>query len=160
MAQTIVAAIGSVRRICSDLRPSVLDHIGLTAAIEWQVEEWKAKTGLRCTVSSTIDDESLDPGRATAAFRVLQEALTNVARHAQATNVQVRVWNEGPCLRLEVRDNGRGIGDATVDDATALGLLGMKERVFSFGGKVDIHGAPGEGTVVDVAIPLAESAGA
>ena len=159
MAQTIVAAIGSVRRICSDLRPSVLDHIGLTAAIEWQVEEWKAKTGVRCTVSAAIDDESLDPGRATAAFRVLQEALTNVARHAQATNVHVRLWNEGPCLRLEVRDNGRGIGDATVDDATALGLLGMKERVFSFGGKVDIHGAPGEGTVVDVAIPLEEPAG-
>src|SRR2546423_912066 len=69
MAKTMVAAIGSVRRICSDLRPSVLDHIGLTAAIEWQVEEWQAKTGVRCAMSSVIDDESLDPGRATAAFR-------------------------------------------------------------------------------------------
>jgi len=157
MESTIVAAIGSVRRICSDLRPSLLDHIGLTAAIEWQVEEWKAKTSLRCAVSSTIDDERLDPGRATAAFRVLQEALTNVARHAQATSVHVRLWNEGPCLRLEVRDNGRGIAEATVDDATSLGLLGMKERVFSYGGKVDIHGAAGEGTIVDVAIPLEDT---
>ena len=160
MAKTMVAAIGSVRRICSDLRPSVLDHIGLTAAIEWQVEEWQAKTGVRCAMSSVIDDESLDPGRATAAFRVLQEALTNVARHAQATGVRVRLWTDECRLRLEVRDNGRGIADATVADATSLGLLGMKERVFCFGGTVDIHGAPGEGTTVDVSIPLEEPASA
>ena len=160
MSKTMVAAIGSVRRICSDLRPSVLDHIGLTAAIEWQVEEWQAKTGVRCTMSSTIDDETLEPGRATAAFRVLQEALTNVARHAQATIVRVRLWTEGRQLRLEIRDNGSGVADATVADATSLGLLGMKERVFCFGGTVDIHGAPGEGTTVDVSIPLEEPADA
>jgi len=159
MSKTMVAAIGSVRRICSDLRPSVLDHIGLTAAIEWQVEEWQTKTGVRCAMSSSIDDETVDPGRATAAFRVLQEALTNVARHAQATGVRVRLWTEERRLRLEVRDNGRGIADETVADATSLGLLGMKERVFCFGGTVDIHGSPGEGTTVDVAIPLEEGVG-
>ena len=159
MSTTIVAAIGSVRRICSDLRPSVLDHIGLTAAIEWQIEEWQAKTGVRCSMSASIDDESLDPGRATATFRVLQEALTNVARHAEATAVRVRLWTQDRRLRLEVRDNGRGIAEATIMDATSLGLLGMKERVFSFGGTVDVHGAPGEGTAVDVSIPLEESAG-
>src|SRR5262245_3478497 len=132
MSNTMVAAIGSVRRICSDLRPSVLDHIGLTAAIEWQVQEWQQKTGVRCSTSSTIDDESVDAGRATAAFRVLQEALTNVARHAQATSVRVRVWTEEARLRLEVRDNGRGIPEATIGESTSLGLLGMKERVRSF----------------------------
>jgi PAS domain S-box-containing protein len=158
MSKTMVAAIGSVRRICSDLRPSVLDHIGLTAAIEWQIEEWQAKTGVRCSMSAAIDDESLDPGRATAAFRVLQEALTNVARHAEATVVRVRLWTQDKRLRLEIRDNGRGIAEATVQDATSLGLLGMKERVFSFGGTLDVHGAPGEGTAVDVSIPLEEAA--
>lgn len=156
MAKTIVAAIGSVRRICSDLRPSVLDHIGLKAAIEWQVEEWRAKTGVRCSMSASINDEALDPGRATAAFRVLQEALTNVARHAQATTVRVRLWTEANRLRLEIRDNGRGISQATIGEATSLGLLGMKERVFSYGGTVDVRGAAGEGTTVDVSIPLEE----
>jgi signal transduction histidine kinase len=157
MSKTMVAAIGSVRRICSDLRPSVLDHIGLTAAIEWQVHEWQEKTAIRCSMSATIDDGSVDFGRATAAFRVLQEALTNVARHAQATSVRVRLWTEGAQLRLEVRDNGRGIPAATIGESTSLGLLGMKERVLSFGGSVDIRGAAGEGTTVDVSIPLAEA---
>lgn len=158
MGKTIVAAIGSVRRICSDLRPSVLDHIGLTAAIEWQVQEWQAKTGVRCAMAASLDDARLDPGRATAAFRVLQEALTNVARHAQASAVQVRLWTDAGYLRLEVRDDGRGIAEKTVSEATSLGLLGMKERVFSFGGSVEIRGAPGDGTTVDVSIPLGELA--
>jgi PAS domain S-box-containing protein len=158
MSKTIVAAIGSVRRICSDLRPSVLDHIGLTAAIEWQVQEWQEKTGVRCSMSSMIDDEGIDVARATAAFRVLQEALTNVARHAQATSVRVRLWTDGPQLRLEIRDNGRGIEASTIGESTSLGLLGMTERVLSFGGSVDIRGAGGEGTTVDVSIPLEEAA--
>lgn len=158
MGKMIVSAIGSVRRICSDLRPSVLDHIGLTAAIEWQVQEWQAKTGVRCAMASSINDEHLDPGRATATFRVLQEALTNVARHAQASAVQVRLWTDAGHLRLEVRDNGRGIAEQTVSEPTSLGLLGMKERVFSFGGNVEVRGAPGWGTTVDVSIPLQELA--
>jgi PAS domain S-box-containing protein len=156
MSKAIVRAIGSVRRICSDLRPSMLDHIGLTAAIGWQVEEWQAKTGIRCTMSSTIDDESIDSGRATAAFRVLQEALTNVARHAHAASVQVRLWIADHCLRLEIHDDGCGIGDGTAVGSTSLGLLGMKERVYSYGGNVEIRGAPACGTTVDVSIPLEE----
>jgi PAS domain S-box-containing protein len=156
MSKAIVQAIGSVRRICSDLRPSVLDHIGLTAGIGWQVEEWQAKTGIRCTMRSAIDDESIDSGRATAAFRVLQEALTNVARHAHASSVQVQLWIADGRLRLEIHDDGCGIADRTVADATSLGLLGMKERVHSFGGSVEIRGAPACGTTVDVSIPLAD----
>jgi len=156
MSKAIVQAIGSVRRICSDLRPSVLDHIGLTAGIGWQVEEWQAKTGIRCTMRSAIDDESIDSGRATAAFRVLQEALTNVARHAHAASVQVQLWIADGRLRLKIHDDGCGIADRTVADATSLGLLGMKERVHSFGGSVEIRGAPACGTTVDVSIPLAE----
>ncbi len=156
MSKAIVRALGSVRRICSDLRPSMLDHIGLTAAIGWQVEEWQAKTGIRCTMSSSIDDESIDSGRATAAFRVLQEALTNVARHAHATNVQVRLWIADGRLRVEIHDDGCGIADRTVVGSSSLGLLGMKERVYSYGGSVEIRGAPASGTTVDVSIPLEE----
>jgi PAS domain S-box-containing protein len=156
MSKAIVRAIGSVRRICSDLRPSMLDHIGLTAAIGWQVEEWKSKTGIRCTMSSAIDDESIDSGRATAAFRVLQEALTNVARHAHAATVQVRLWIADGRLRLEIHDDGCGIGDGTAVGSTSLGLLGMKERVYSYGGSVEIRGEPARGTTVDVSIPLEE----
>ncbi len=154
IAARIIGAIGSVRRICSDLRPSVLDHIGLPAAIEWQLQEWQEKSGVRCTMSSTLDAQSLDVGRATAAFRIFQEALTNVARHAHATRVDVAIWTEEGRLRLEIRDDGRGIAEESVGDATSLGLLGMKERVFAFGGSVDLRGSPGHGTTVDVAIPL------
>ena len=154
MSTKIVAAIGAVRRICSDLRPSLLDNIGLTAAIEWQVQECQMKTGLRCAVSSTVDDWNLDPDRATAAFRVLQEALTNVVRHAQATQVRVRLWTAADDLTLEIEDNGRGIAEETVAHPTSLGLLGMKERAFRFGGTVEIRGVPGQGTTVHVSIPL------
>jgi signal transduction histidine kinase len=152
--RTIVSGLGSVRRICSDLRPSMLDHIGLSAAIEWQMNEWQAKTGVRCMMTSTIDDDGLDAGRATAAFRILQEALTNVARHAAATSVHVRLWTDEAMLRLEIRDNGRGFSAAATRESASLGLLGMKERAFSYGGNVEIQGAPGKGTVVGVSIPL------
>ncbi|MGH7819717.1 MAG: ATP-binding protein, partial [Candidatus Binatia bacterium] len=154
ISRRIVSAIGAVRRICSDLRPSLLDNIGLTAAIEEQVQEWKAKTGIRCTMSARIDDQNLDPDRATATFRILQEALTNVARHAGASAVNVGLWTEEGRLRLEIRDDGRGIAEETVTDSTSLGLLGMKERVFPFGGTVEIRGGAGGGTTVDVSIPL------
>jgi PAS domain S-box-containing protein len=154
----IIGAIGSVRRICSDLRPSVLDHIGLPAAIEWQLQEMQEKTGVRCSMTSTLDSGSLDVGRATAAFRIFQEALTNVARHAEASRVDVSIWTDDGRLRLEIRDDGRGIAEGSVSDATSLGLLGMKERVFPFGGTVDLRGVPGRGTTVDVAIPLGEGA--
>ncbi len=128
----------------------------IVRAIGWQVEEWQAKTGIRCTMSSTIDDESIDSGRATAAFRVLQEALTNVARHAHAASVQVRLWIADGRLRLEIHDDGCGIVDGTAVGSSSLGLLGMKERVYSFGGSVEIRGAPACGTTVDVSIPLEE----
>lgn len=155
MSVRIVSAIGSVRRICSELRPSVLEDIGLTAAIDGQLQEWEAKTAIRCTMTSMVDESRLDAGRATAAFRVLQEALTNVARHAAATSVTVGLWTDDERLHLQIHDDGRGIAKETVADVRSLGLLGMKERVFHFGGSVDVQGARGEGTTVDVSIPLA-----
>lgn len=158
MAGTVVAAIGSVRRICSDLRPSLLDHIGLGAAIEWQLAELHTKTGIRFTLSGAIDDDRIDAERATAAFRILQEALTNVVRHAEAKRVTVRVATEDEKLRLEIRDDGCGITAESAAAPTALGLLGMRERVFPFGGSVEVRPAAHRGTVVEVLLPLAPRA--
>jgi PAS domain S-box-containing protein len=151
MSKTMVAAIGSVRRICSDLRPSVLDHIGLTAAIEWQVEEWQTKTGVRCAMSSSIDDETVDPGRATAAFRVLQEALTNVARHAHATQVRVVIGMIAHEIRLQIEDDG--VGFAPRNGApTGTGLIGIRERVRSLGGELTVISR--KGVRLSVQLPL------
>ena len=157
MASTIVAAIGSVRRICSDLRPSVLDHIGLGAAIEWQLAEFHSKTGVRYTLSGVIEDDRLDADRATAAFRILQEALTNVARHAEAKRVTVRLDTEDDELRVEIRDDGRGVDPEAIAASTSLGLLGMRERVFPFGGSVDVRRAERGGTLVEVRLPLGQA---
>jgi two-component system, NarL family, sensor histidine kinase UhpB len=158
MGSTIVSAIGAVRRICSDLRPSLLDHIGLGAAIEWQLAEFQSKTGIRCALLGGLeDDEKLDPDRATAAFRILQEALTNVARHAGAKQVSVRLGADAERLHLEIQDDGRGIDPETVGAPSSLGLLGMQERVFPFGGSVEVRGESGVGTTVEVSVPLSEA---
>jgi PAS domain S-box-containing protein len=155
MGATIVSAIGAVRRICSDLRPSLLDHIGLGAAIEWQLAEFQSKTGIRCALLGGLEDDSrLDPDRATATFRILQEALTNVARHAGAKQVSVRLEADAERLHLEIQDDGRGIDSETVLAPTSLGLLGMQERVFPFGGSVEVRGESGVGTTVEVSVPL------
>ena len=155
MSSRIVSAIGAVRRICSDLRPSVLDHVGLTAAVSEQVEQWRSKTGIRCVLSARLDDRDVDADRATAAFRIFQEALTNVARHARASAVRVDLWTEDGRLRLAIRDDGSGIAPSALADPTSLGLLGMKERAFPHGGTVEIASrGDGTGTLVDVTIPL------
>ncbi|MEA2624352.1 MAG: hypothetical protein QOD06_397 [Candidatus Binatota bacterium] len=150
----IERALTSVRRICAEIRPSLLDDLGLTAAAEWQLEEFRLRTGLDCLLSATLDDERIDAERATALFRILQEALTNVARHARATQVHVRLREEPGAVTLEVQDDGTGIEPGRVTDSQSLGLLGMRERALIFGGSIHVSGAAGEGTVVRVSLPL------
>jgi signal transduction histidine kinase len=153
LSANIDRLIQSVRRIASGLRPEVLDEIGLSAAIEWQAREFQRRTGIRCRV--TIGDGFSDPDqeRSTALFRIFQELLTNVARHANATRVNVSLSDE-PQLGLSVEDNGRGIRDDESRSARSLGFLGMKERVQPFGGSIEVKGVEGKGTKVSVAIPL------
>lgn len=146
--------IRSVRKIASGLRPEVLDEVGLAAAIGWQAREFQQRTGIRCNVEVPPDSDGLDAGRSTAAFRIFQEVLTNVARHANASRVEVCMRMEAGRLRLEVWDNGKGIPAAKVSSPGSLGLLGMRERVLPFDGRIEIHGAPGKGTQVSVSIPL------
>jgi len=146
-------AIHSVRRIATDLRPGVLDDLGLVAAIEWAVEEFQTRTGIESLVSLPDADLALDALSATALFRILQEALTNVARHAQATRVTVRLAQEHGDLSLEVRDNGRGIQEEQLAGGRSLGILGMRERAILLEGEFSIGGTPENGTRVRVRIP-------
>lgn len=144
--------INSVRRIASGLRPEVLDEIGLSAAIEWQGREFSRRTGIRCNVETAPGFTDPDKQRSTALFRIFQELLTNVARHANATRVMVQM-SDGDALRLRVDDNGRGIRDQQFEGAKSLGFLGLRERVQAFGGSIDVRGQEGKGTMVAISIP-------
>ncbi|CAG0963850.1 two-component system, NarL family, sensor histidine kinase ComP [Anaerolineae bacterium] len=145
-------AIESVHHIARELRPGVLDHLGLRAALEWQMQEFQERAKIECQFNSDLDEFNLDPARSTAVFRIMQETLTNVARHAHATRVEISLRKEENDLILEVRDNGKGISETP--DTNRFGILGMRERAHVFGGDVMIQGAPGQGTVVTVRIPV------
>jgi signal transduction histidine kinase len=159
MSQTTDEVIQQVRRISSELRPGVLDDLGLLAAIEWQAQEFEERTGTVCTVDSNLAESAVGRELATAAFRIFQEALTNVARHASAKQVDVRLLREGGTLRLQVRDDGRGITPTELRDPRSLGLLGMRERARRLGGTVSVAAATDGGTVVSLSAPLGEGGG-
>jgi signal transduction histidine kinase len=149
----IEVSIQSVRQISSDLRPAVLDHLGLREAVEWAATKFEARTGIRCRVAWTLKNEPADRSRQLALFRILQEALTNVLRHAHAGAVRISVRDVGTNLMLIIRDNGRGITKAELSSVDSIGLLGMRERARLLGGRVTIAGAPGRGTTVTVTVP-------
>jgi signal transduction histidine kinase len=144
--------VRSVRTICSGLRPGVLDDLGLSAAIEWQANEFTARTGIACEVSVPAFDLNLAPDQRTAFFRIFQEALTNIARHAQASRVQADLYMEDRHLVLEVSDNGKGFSPAEVSGS--LGILGMRERARACGGEFQLTSSPNNGAALAVRIPL------
>jgi signal transduction histidine kinase len=147
--------IGSVRRLSSELRPGILDDFGLVAAIEWQAEAFEERTGIAAEVILEADDHGLSAPLQTAVFRVLQESLANVARHARADHVQI-VLRRGPTeLRLEVRDNGAGFEPQKLREPMSFGLTGMRERVLALGGAFRVDGLLGYGTTVSATVPLA-----
>ncbi|MBI3806853.1 MAG: PAS domain S-box protein [Nitrospirae bacterium] len=148
------STIQSVRDIATTLRPGVLDEIGLEAAVEWQGREFQHRTGIACNTTIRPRNMALSPEQSTALFRILQEILTNVARHAQATNVQIRLEQSGEHVSLQVRDDGRGITGVEQSGPRAFGLLGMRLRAQQQGGTFDIQGTAGTGTTVTVSIPL------
>jgi signal transduction histidine kinase len=156
MAALTEDTIDRVRRLARELRPGVLDDLGLEAAIEWQAQEFEARTGIVCRVSSDLGDSKLPRPLATAFFRTFQESLTNVARHAGARQVDVGLRRKRGRLTLEVSDDGRGISDEAVAGAKSLGLLGMRERARRLGGQFAISGALGQGTTVTLSVPLPE----
>jgi len=154
MSKLVGKTMDTVRTIAAELRPGVLDELGLKAAIEWQCADFHKRTGIKCDLLTELEEVALDRANATAVFRILQESLTNVLRHAKASAVMLELDAQANNLILEIRDNGRGITEAEMDDPRSLGILGMRERAVAVGGTVDITGADGEGTRVTVRVPL------
>jgi PAS domain S-box-containing protein len=156
MYELVGGAIQRVKKISAELRPGVLDDLGLADAIEWQTQEFSKLTGISVKYSASPEDMVLDRDRSTAIFRICQEALTNVVRHADATRVTVSLRKGAGRVSLKVSDNGKGIEESQILHPRAFGLIGMRERTRYWGGEVKISGAPGKGTVVAVSIPLAK----
>ena len=157
MGKRVEMEMESVRRISGELRPALLDTVGLVPAIEWLAKGFQARTRIRCRMVLPPAPLPLDGARSTAIYRVLQELLANVARHARATTVNIRLQAGAGWVELRVSDNGRGIPKSAVNDPHSLGLLGASERAGSLGGRLLIHGECNQGTTVTVRLPMAET---
>ncbi len=144
----------TVRRISTALRPPALDHLGLPAAIELEAAAVERRTGIRCRVSLDPGPIRLDDERSTTVFRIFQEALTNIVRHAHASAIRVRLHQTRTAFELNVQDNGRGISKQELSNPQSIGLLGMRERAQQLAGRVDIVGQRGKGTTLTVLMPL------
>jgi PAS domain S-box-containing protein len=147
--------LATVKRIATTLRPPTLDHLGLAEAIHWESLTFKARAGLRCHVRTNKQRTALSSEQQTALFRIFQEAMTNIVRHAHASAVQVTLTERAERFEMSIRDNGRGITEAERDDPSAIGLLGMRERTALMGGIFRITGRKGKGTVVSIEVPVA-----
>jgi signal transduction histidine kinase len=146
--------IKTVRKIATELRPGLLDDLGLIAAIEWQCSEFEKRTGIRCVFSTRLDDADFGTTISTEVFRIVQETLTNVLRHANATHVEIKMTLLEDDLHVEITDNGQGISLEEIRNTKSLGLLGMGERAKILNGTFSITGAPGNGTTVRLHIPV------
>ena len=153
MIEQINATIASVQQLVTELRPIVLDDLGLVAAIEWQCQDFQKRTGIPCICVTSAEDIVIEREEATALFRICQEALTNTARHAHATAVTVKLESRDDFFHLVVADNGVGISDTKGSNRLAFGLLGMRERAALFGGEISIRSYPEQGTTVTICLP-------
>jgi len=153
MVIQVEVTMASVHRLVTGLRPVILDDLGLVAAIEWYCQDFQARSGIRTTCVASADDIPMEAEQATALYRIHQEALTNIARHAQAAGAIVTLTASEDEIRLEVADDGIGIPVEKITDRQSLGLLGMRERVARLGGHLSIEGRPGRGTTVIATLP-------
>jgi len=149
------ATLTTVHNIVTELRPGVLEELGLAAALKHEAERFQQRSEIPCELRASVSLPALPRDRATAAFRIFQETLTNVARHAKATKVEIDLGQQEGCLVLEVRDNGRGISPAALEDSRSFGLVGMKERAAALGGEVSLEPLAGGGTGMRLRLPLA-----
>lgn len=154
MEQSVIERTKELAAVASELRPSVLDDLGLAAAIEWQAQQFQARTGIACDCDCSMESVELSTAQSMAVFRIFQEALTNVLRHAQATGVDIKINKEKNHFVLSVSDNGKGMKDGKMSGTQTLGLLGMRERAHLIGGEVSITSAEGRGTVVTLRVPI------
>jgi len=153
MDSMVSTGADDVRRISSELRPGALDDLGLAGAVEWQLDQLRPRTDLVLAFGCDEGDCELDAARSTALFRVFQELITNVVRHAGAKKVDVSLRRENGAVVLTVRDDGRGIDVAQVNDRHSLGIVGMRERLLPYGGELHVEGVPGKGTTARVTMP-------
>jgi len=154
MIQLLDNTISTVQRIATEIRPGVLDDFGLVAAVEWLARDFQKRSGITCTFRSEIDDVQVEREPATALFRICQEALTNVVRHAHADRVAIRLAKTADQLLLEIKDNGKGVPEAKIAHSLSLGLVGMRERTARLGGEFQIRGIPKKGTTITASVPL------
>jgi PAS domain S-box-containing protein len=155
--QLVDGTIVTLRKIASEMRPRTLDDLGLPAALEAQAQEFESRTGIHCSVILPPEPLRLDTDRSTAIFRIFQESLTNVARHAHATRVEARLQRENHRIVFQVYDNGTGFDPEVAKTRKSLGLVGMQERALLLNGEFKTEGVPGSGTTVTLTIPLSPS---
>jgi len=153
MAKLIDETVFAVRHIATELRPGLLDHLGLVAAVEWQAHEFTRHTGIACDLQLEEIQPALEDGLATQLFRIVQEALTNIARHAQATQSTIKLATKAETILLHIEDNGVGIQQSQITNSKSLGLLGMRERALAYGGQFHIRGHRRKGTRLEIRIP-------
>jgi PAS domain S-box-containing protein len=154
MEEILARSVGAVRRIAADLRPLMLDDLGLVPAAEWLVKNFRERYGVACDLVVEPADLQMDDPQATAVFRIMQEALANVARHAGASQVDISLRHDGGEITLQVRDDGRGFDPASARKPNSFGIVGLRERAHLVDGVIAIETAPGRGTVIDVRIPI------
>ena len=154
MTEIVDTTIQSVKRILMELRPAILDHLGLSASIEWQAHDFQKRTGITCELLIDPPNIVIDGGRTMTLFRIFQEALTNVVRHAEATRVTVRLEKTDEEIVLIIADDGKGITNEQLSKPRSFGILGVSERVRFWGGNVTVEGTGGSGTMMRVALPL------
>jgi signal transduction histidine kinase len=153
MSAVVAATMQTVKRLSSELRPGLLDDLGLVAAMQWQADEFGKRTWIKMKISFLPEEMTVERDLSTAIFRIFQELLTNIARHAKATRVEVSLKRKAGALELRVKDNGRGIKKTEIANPRSLGLIGVRERALAFGGQVEIVGVPRQGTRVVVRLP-------
>ena len=157
LPRLVDANVHLVQRISSELRPGLLDNLGLSAAMEWQTGQFQERTGISCDIICEPNEIVLDQTRSTALFRIFQETLTNIIRHADATRVEIVLREKDGSVELTVTDNGKGITEQEIADPKSFGLMGIKERVYSLGGIVTISGSKDKGTTLQVSVPAGGS---
>lgn len=159
MSTLIERTMKYVQRLSSELRPGLLDDLGLVPAMEWQAQEFEKRAKIRCEMSLDSEEIDLDQDLSTVIFRIYQEALTNVARHAQATKVKVSLREKNGTLTLKIKDNGKGIAKDKIYASESLGMIGMRERISPWQGQVKITGTKDRGTTLNITLPLGRSQG-
>jgi signal transduction histidine kinase len=155
LRELIDSTTKTVQRISSELRPKILDSVGLVAAIEWHTREFTKRTGIQVQLKQNAELPRIEDIIATGVYRIVQEALTNVARHSQASHVNIGIVLNDGTLCVEISDNGKGLDNAALANPESLGILGMQERARMINGEITITGYPGKGTNISLLTPLA-----